>query len=655
MNSKNSKNEDTIDRTQKTGTSKERQECQPIHAFRPDKMPTFNLRRRSGNGESLPIHVPSSSSSSSSPSKDFKLLHQQSKRMYSRNATTTLSSSSSSQVICGSFFITTVLFCILLFLSYHDHDDYGTKLYPYGADEDPILCEQLAESGPDYCLDNRISMLSKCPHSCHIHAGLSVDTLSIEHIQRDAIEGYAHLLVRGEMNCIDEMPEQCPQWASEGQCFSKAIAYRCPKSCLRCFAGHTHNDVAILPKHNTTITIDYGVPQHVHHDDPDLRVKILTNIQTTREYMIDHVFGSGEGWNRDENDDDEEEYWNVRKDCRNLDPNCALYAAQGECHGRNDALSMFRVCAPACQACHALEHQLECQRRDSDLNVLEPGGIDHLFHTLLVDSSLLSNHRTKLLSHPQIYNEEKHEKKKKHIKHTIRRPPLANPSAFASNDEDDDLSPWIVVLDNVLTDDECEWWIEKGHDIGFEAASEITDEVELETGVFGSQTGDGRVSSHAWCDDEDDPDGSPCEQEPTARRTLERLLGLLGNQIPHSHTEPLEIVHYPTGGYFEPHHDLIETQGAEWCGNRILSLYVFLSTPAQGGELVFGRLEDLTITPQKGRVVIWNNVVDVGDLDRLQEGTFHEFKPVRKGQAYGAHWWLHPRETRSALEQECCN
>ena len=104
----------SIYRTQKTGTSKERQECQPIHAFTPDKMPTFNLRRRSGNGESLPIHVPSSSSSSS-PSKDFKLLHQQSKRMYSRNATTTLSSSSSSQVICGSFFITTVLVCILLF------------------------------------------------------------------------------------------------------------------------------------------------------------------------------------------------------------------------------------------------------------------------------------------------------------------------------------------------------------------------------------------------------------------------------------------------------------------------------------------------------------------------------------------------------------
>lgn len=148
----------------------------------------------------------------------------------------------------------------------------------------------------------------------------------------------------------------------------------------------------------------------------------------------------------------------------------------------------------------------------------------------------------------------------------------------------------------------------------------------------------------AWCTEE-------CEQEATIQNIMNRVMDFTG--IPMENSEYLEILEYPSGGRFEEHHDLIETQGKERCGNRILTVYFFLSDVDEGGEIVFHDLNDRTILPKKGRVVIFNNVL-ADDLDAMQEYSFHEFMPIKSGTAYGAHWWLHPRNLRDPLKEDCC-
>jgi Rps23 Pro-64 3,4-dihydroxylase Tpa1-like proline 4-hydroxylase len=117
-------------------------------------------------------------------------------------------------------------------------------------------------------------------------------------------------------------------------------------------------------------------------------------------------------------------------------------------------------------------------------------------------------------------------------------------------------------------------------------------------------------------------------------------------------TEFLEILKYNEGGHYERHHDLIPTQGQERCGNRILTLYVFLSHVEEGGELRFTQMNK-QITPKKGRAVLWQNVLD-NDFNVMQTLTFHEALPVKRGNKYGLNAWFHSRNMRESMAAGCC-
>lgn len=460
------------------------------------------------------------------------------------------------------------------------------RLY-YGIDLEEH-CKDWTRRGE--CQNNRMFMLSNCPESCHVQADISIDSLLPEEIYQDAVKGFAYFLhsdKENEGDCRDDDAEEqrCEDMAQEGKCLenSEYMLQHCPKSCLTCFGSQP-----------TTVTIDFGVSQTTNHEDPSVREEIQNVITKTRDYMVNQVFV-------------DDQFTLVRRDCRNLDENCSLYSALGECHGTNDALQMFQNCAPACQACNAVEHYRRCARRPEDVDVFLPGDMNAMFARILSENP----NKNTILSQPVEESEEVE-------------------------------LPWIIVLDDYLSNDECDWLIAKGNEIGFRQTSEITDEIK-EDGTFGDKVGQGRTSLDAWCE-------RGCEDQPVGKAILQKMLNTTGMKL--EHTEFIEILKYNEGGHYERHHDMITTQGSERCGNRILSLYVFLSDVEDGGELRFTEIEK-QVTPQKGRAVLWQNVMDDA-LDVMQTLTFHEALPVKRGKKYGMNLWFHSRNMREAMESGCC-
>jgi prolyl 4-hydroxylase len=72
-------------------------------------------------------------------------------------------------------------------------------------------------------------------------------------------------------------------------------------------------------------------------------------------------------------------------------------------------------------------------------------------------------------------------------------------------------------------------------------------------------------------------------------------------------------------------------------GQRIITVIMYLNSLASaGGETYFPYL-NLKIEPMTGRAIVWYNVDENGEIDR---STFHEARPVEKGEKWIATKWL---------------
>ncbi|TAL87783.1 MAG: 2-oxoglutarate-dependent dioxygenase [Rhodanobacter sp.] len=126
---------------------------------------------------------------------------------------------------------------------------------------------------------------------------------------------------------------------------------------------------------------------------------------------------------------------------------------------------------------------------------------------------------------------------------------------------------------------------------------------------------------------------------PLIGRIEQRLAGLL--DMPVSHGEGLQILHYLPGQEYEPHFDWFDpTQpGFEAItaigGQRIASVVMYLNTPAKGGGTAFPEI-GLTVTARQGSAVYF--AYEGGDQRSLHAGL-----PVRAGEKWIATKWLRER------------
>lgn len=107
--------------------------------------------------------------------------------------------------------------------------------------------------------------------------------------------------------------------------------------------------------------------------------------------------------------------------------------------------------------------------------------------------------------------------------------------------------PWIITLDNVVSEEEAQRLINLGDVEGYERSSDVG--VLRPDGTYESNINSGRTSRNAWCH-------TVCYQDPVAQRVIHRLSNITG--LVEKHSEHLQLLRYEEGQYYAVHHDYVE-------------------------------------------------------------------------------------------------
>ena len=331
------------------------------------------------------------------------------------------------------------------------------------------------------------------------------------------------------------------------------------------------------------------------------------------------------------------EYTSVRKICHNKHKYCAALAAHdGTCNQPEnyDKLPegheyaelyefMITECAPACQSCGDFiseEDSLiikDCVF-DPKTNVFGPGDINRMFERMVGElpegDVVVPKKDVRILSRP------------------------SHPKDFKGKDDDPlgySLGPWVVTLDNFLTDVECDRLVQLGSKNGYERSATLNPRQRDSENAY-------RTSTNTWCEDE-------CTEDAVTQRVMEKLTNATG--IPISYSEDLQLLRYSPGQYYKEHLDVTGEESYHPSGSRILTFFLYLNDVKEGGATRMTNLTEkdsgifVDVQPKKGMALVWPSVLDEDPMT-LDNRTFHEALTVLKGQKFGANAWFHNRNVK---------
>jgi prolyl 4-hydroxylase len=107
--------------------------------------------------------------------------------------------------------------------------------------------------------------------------------------------------------------------------------------------------------------------------------------------------------------------------------------------------------------------------------------------------------------------------------------------------------PWVVELDQLLTDQECERLVELGKDSGYLPSTGLGN-ARLD-GAYDDIPIKGRTSANTWCTGD-------CMKDEVPKEVEAKIASVLG--IPTPNSEYLQLLQYEVGQLYESHHDFIE-------------------------------------------------------------------------------------------------
>lgn len=180
-------------------------------------------------------------------------------------------------------------------------------------------------------------------------------------------------------------------------------------------------------------------------------------------------------------------------------------------------------------------------------------------------------------------------------------------------------SPQLRVLDGMLDPDECD---------GLIALARPRTARVLTVDTQGRQQVDPRRTSAGMF--------FRIGEEPLVARIEARIASLL--DIPVSHGEGLQVLHYLPGQEYRPHHDWFDPGQPGYSaitahgGQRIATVLMYLNTPEAGGGTAFPAL-GLTVAAQRGSAVYF--AYEGGDVASLHAGL-----AVERGEKWIATKWL---------------
>jgi len=180
------------------------------------------------------------------------------------------------------------------------------------------------------------------------------------------INAFFDNIVEGE-DCKDASDE-CEQKAKAGMCMSnpeQMDRLGCHLSCLYCLTSDSQK-LFSLGVDQVLIEDNDSEDDDSEDDSEDKEVEesdVLAVMAKTEQYFINEVLVK----------DDLRRY---RLSCKNMNKNCAVWAAQGHCEvSSSESGFMYKDCPAACQECPLLDPALRCPI-DETTNIFKPGDMN---------------------------------------------------------------------------------------------------------------------------------------------------------------------------------------------------------------------------------------------------------------------------------------
>ena len=132
---------------------------------------------------------------------------------------------------------------------------------------------------------------------------------------------------------------------------------------------------------------------------------------------------------------------------------------------------------PACFSCEKIDHRIRCPFDQKAKKAWKAGDVDEMFTRITTDPKFV-RYQPKIHSRPP--------------EELTSFVPAVHDTRIPDGD-----APWLVTLDNFLTDEECDRLIELGGKIGYKQSYEVGK--ENFDGTYGAASTDDRTSYNAWC------------------------------------------------------------------------------------------------------------------------------------------------------------
>ncbi len=184
--------------------------------------------------------------------------------------------------------------------------------------------------------------------------------------------------------------------------------------------------------------------------------------------------------------------------------------------------------------------------------------------------------------------------------------------------------PLIFAIDNFLTEEECEHFIDIAKPNMKRAF--VSDN---KVGVFSA----GRTGSNTWIKHNTDK---------ITKKIAMKVSIIL--KIPMENAESFQAIHYDVSQRYNQHYDGYKKEDTEKCkrclkygGQRIVTALLYLNDVEEGGGTSFPNLNIIS-NAKKGKMIVFENCIK-GTTD-IHPNSLHAGMPVIKGEKYAINLWF---------------
>jgi len=375
-------------------------------------------------------------------------------------------------------------------------------------------------------------------------------------------------------DCVDEN-ELCPDWAKSDECrYNPSFMLKsCRRSCNFCDYEEYFGQPQRIPAHRSR--------------------EVSEIVRLSRVYMT-----------QVRNDP---EYQSVLGECHNINERCSEWALDDGCD--DNPSFMKQSCSAACRSCdYVLSMKSSCAPDPNGVDAIEAGGMDELFERML-----------------RVAKENEWQPT------VLSRPPSGDVSASGEHTENIADGPWVITLENFLSQNGIDALLDWGAKNGFE-------EIKVGNMVIQDVT-----SSHLWCE-------ADCSSQEVVSTLMGQISNLTGIDV--LNFESLQLLKYEVGQYHRRHNDYINKFEHQVHGPRVLTFFIYFGEVDEGGDTKFPSLKNLTVKPKAGRVLIWPSVLDQNPF-KEDKRTDHEALPVIRGKKFAANVWIHMRDYQTGHKLGC--